>query len=267
MKHFSMHIRMIGTIAIAVFLFACGRENDAAPRPAPAPGVPQDTVKVPPPGPAEQTGVTARKVRSPKSVTDFLLQLPETYNKDAKKWPVIIFLHGVGERGSDVNMVKRAGLAAKAARDPNFPYIVVSPQCKENGWWDSPSLEILLDQVLKDYRIDPARVYLTGLSMGGYGSWDWALFKPERFAAVVPICGGGVPSRACVLKNMPVWAFHNADDLTVNVQGSRDMVNAIRACGSTLVKYTENPTGGHDSWTKAYNDPALYTWLNQYTKK
>ncbi len=120
---------------------------------------------------------------------------------------------------------------------------------------------------MKTYRVDPSRIYLTGLSMGGFGSWDWIVYKPAHFAAVVPICGGGTPSKACLLKDKPVWAIHNADDPTVNVQSSRDMVNAIIACGGKLLKYTENPTGGHDAWTKAYNDPALYAWLNQYTLK
>ncbi|WP_341834682.1 hypothetical protein WJU16_17150 [Chitinophaga pollutisoli] len=126
--------------------------------------------------------------------------------------------------------------------------------------------EVLYSQVLKDYNVDSSRIYLTGLSMGGYGTWSWVLNKPERFAAVVPICGEGTPSKACVLKSKPVWVFHNADDPTVPVKGSRDMVNAIRNCGGTLVKYTENATGGHNAWTKAYSDPALYTWLNQQKK-
>ncbi|WP_298710023.1 alpha/beta hydrolase-fold protein, partial [Chitinophaga sp.] len=186
-----MNYRIVITLALMVLMMACGRDGDSdvAPSPSPNPGPrPEDTVKVPPPVVVPvQTGVTAQKVKNPKQVTDFLLQIPAKYNDDPnKKWPVIFFLHGVGERGSDVNMVKRAGLATKASKDPNFPYIVVSPQCKENGWWDSPSLEVIYDQIMKNYRVDPARIYLTGLSMGGYGSWDWALFKPERFAAVVP---------------------------------------------------------------------------------
>ncbi|MGE7778078.1 hypothetical protein ACQKLP_25410 [Chitinophaga sp. NPDC101104] len=258
-------IRTLCVLALVALMMSCSRESEV---PVPAKPVDGKGTETPPP-PATgttnlTTGVTAQKVKSPKQVTDFLRQLPATYNDNPnKKWPVIIFLHGVGERGNDINLVKRAGLAARAAQDPNFPFIVISPQCKASSWWDVPSLEVLYEQVVKEYKVDPSRIYLTGLSMGGYGTWSWALSKPDRFAAYVPICGEGTPSKACVLKDKPVWVFHNADDPTVPVKGSRDMVNAIRSCGGTLVKYTENATGGHNAWTKAYNDPALYTWLNQ----
>lgn len=212
---------------------------------------------------AQQTGVTFRKVNNPKLVTDYVLQLPATYNTEkTKKWPAIIFLHGIGERGNDLNMVKRAGLAGIAAKNSNFPYIVVSPQCKANTWWDVPSLNVLYDDIVKQYNIDPKSIYITGLSMGGYGTWDWVAAYPSRFAAAVPICGAGPVAKACGLKDKPIWVFHNADDPTVNVAGSRDMVNAIKACGSKVIKYTENATGGHDAWTKAYNDPALFTWIS-----
>jgi predicted peptidase len=225
---------------------------------------PKDTVTAP----QQQTGVTFRKVNNAKSITDYVLQLPASYNTDKnKKWPVIFFLHGVGERGSDLNRVKRAGLAAKAAKDPNFPFIVVSPQCKADLVWDNPSLDVLYADVLKQFNIDPKRMYLTGLSMGGFGAWGWANISPDKFAAVVPICGGGNVAGACRLKDIPIWAFHNADDRTVPVNASREMVNAIKNCGGKLIKYTENPTGGHDAWTKAYNDPALFTWLSAQSLK
>lgn len=211
----------------------------------------------------QQTGVSFKKVNGATTVTDYVLQIPASYNERSAKWPVIIYLHGIGERGTDLNMVKRSGLALRAVREADFPYIVISPQCKPDITWDVAGLNILYTDILKQYNIDPSRVYLTGLSMGGFGAWDWAMRFPAKFAAVVPICGAGTPSKACSLKDVPIWAFHNADDYTVGVAGSRDMVNALKACGSTVVKYTENATGGHDSWTKAYNDPALFSWLNQ----
>lgn len=210
----------------------------------------------------QPVGVSFRKVDHPKDVTDYVLQIPASYNeKKTTRWPVIIFLHGIGERGSDLNQVKRAGLAGIAGQDPDFPFVLIAPQCRENGWWDAPSLNILYKEVLEKYNVDSSRIYLTGLSMGGYGAWDWAQYAPQNFAAVVPVCGGGTPSKACVLKSKPVWVFHNADDPTVSVQLSRDMVKAIQDCGGTLVKYTERPTGGHDAWTKAYKDPALFEWM------
>ncbi|WP_343703315.1 hypothetical protein [Chitinophaga sp.] len=277
MTQFKNPLAKAATLGLACLLMfsACSRDEGSAevtpdtgktevkPTPTPAP----------PTAPAEnfvnqQTGVTFKKVNGATTVTDYVLQIPASYNeKKTTKWPVIIYLHGVGERGTDLNQVKRSGLAVRAAQEPDFPFIVVSPQCKPNMTWDVAALNILYEDILKQYNIDPSRVYLTGLSMGGYGVWDWAVKFPEKFAAAVPICGAGTPSRACVLKDMPIWAFHNADDYTVGVAGSRNMVNAIKACGGTLVKYTENPTGGHDAWTKAYNDPALYTWLNQQKKQ
>lgn len=215
---------------------------------------------------SQPTGVTFQKVSNPKSVTDYVLQVPASYNKEkSTRWPVIIFLHGIGERGNDLNKVKNAGLARIAAQDPDFPFILISPQCKGDTWWDVPGLNVLYAEILKKYNVDSSRIYLTGLSMGGYGAWSWAQASPEKFAAIVPICGAGTPAKACVLKTKPVWVFHNADDPTVNVSGSRNMVKAIKDCGGTLVKYTENPTGGHDAWTKAYKDPALFAWLR--TKK
>ncbi|WP_341834683.1 alpha/beta hydrolase-fold protein [Chitinophaga pollutisoli] len=262
-------------LAWTTFILSCSSEKDTDVTPAPAPGSGQEEgpgtgtpPETPKPSVPLPTGVTAQKVKNPKEITDFLVQLPATYNDDPnKKWPVIFFLHGMGERGDDINIIKRASLAAIAAKDANFPYILISPQCKTPSWWNIPSLEVLHAQVMSDYKVDPSRIYLTGLSMGGFGAWTWAQTKPERFAAVVPICGEGTPASACVLKDKPLWVFHNADDPTVPVKGSQDMVKALRDCGSTLVKYTENESGGHDAWTKAYSDPALFTWLNQQSKK
>lgn len=253
-----MRLTIIKTMLLAAVVAAsCSKENNTT-EIAKEQDPPVDTSDFV----SHPTGVTFQKVSNPKGVTDYVLQIPASYNaKKGTKWPVIIFLHGIGERGNDLNRVKNAGLAGIAAKDPNFPFIVISPQCKADTWWDVPSLTVLYKDVLEKYNVDSSRIYLTGLSMGGYGAWAWALAAPEKFAAVVPICGGGTPSKACVLKTKPVWAFHNADDPTVNVRESRNMVNAIRDCGGTLVKYTENPTGGHNAWTKAYTNPALFEWL------
>lgn len=266
-------IILMSAIGVAFFvLMACSKQGSVEePQPA-GPGA-----ATPPPPVTEvvdtgnfqrqQTGVTFRKVTNPKSITDYVLQIPATYNdQKTKRWPVIIFLHGIGARGSDPARVKNEGLAAIASRDANFPFIVVSPQCKDGGWWDVQGLETVLAEALK-LNVDTNRIYLTGLSMGGFGTWDWAAAAPGKFAAAVPICGGGTPAKACNMKNLPIWAFHNADDPTVNVLTTRDMVKAVKDCGSTVIKYTENPTGGHDAWTKAYTDPALFAWLNQQKRK
>lgn len=270
-----MTYKMMVCAAIVMLMAACGKTSTVQPvttvpepeQPTETPDPPKDTAEFKP----QQTGVTFRKVNNPKEVTDYVLQIPATYNTEkTKRWPVIIFLHGVGERGntaSDLEKVKRAGLAGVAAKDPNFPYILVAPQCKTDTWWNVPSLNVLYDDILKQYNVDTKRIYITGLSMGGYGCWEWIAANPAKFAAAVPICGEGPVAKACGLKDKPIWAFHNADDPTVNVSGSRNMVNAIKDCGGKLVKYTENPTGGHDAWTKAYNDPALFTWLSAQSLK
>lgn len=257
-------------LAWTTVVLSCGRDNEVTPLPGPGTG--GGGTETPGPGtgtPAVPltTGLTAQKVKNPKQVTDYLRQLPATYNDDPnKKWPVIFFLHGVGERGNDINIIKSTSLVSIASKDVNFPYILIAPQCKVTSWWDIPSLEVLYTEVLKDYKVDPSRVYLTGLSMGGFGAWSWIQAKPDRFAAVVPICGEGAPEKACALKDKPIWVFHNADDPTVAVKGSRDMVNAIKDCGGTVVKYSEEATGGHDAWTRAYTDPALFTWLEKQKK-
>ena len=150
-----------------------------------------------------------------------------------------------------------------------FPAIVVMPQCKvEKHWADDMADYALsaLDQTLKHYSVDKSRLYLTGLSMGGYGSWTIAMQHPDMFAAVVPICGGGTPEAiAQKLKEEPIWVFHGGADPTVPVDQSRNIVAALKAAGST-VKYTEYPGVGHDSWDKAYAEKDLTDWLFAQTK-
>jgi len=249
------HILLIGSLAVT----ACSKSRDAV-QPAEEedkPGTEQPAEDVFTP---QTPGITARQVPGPSigNVKDYLLYIPDTYNEEKSyKWPLVIFLHGIGEMGTDVNRLKNVGLPRVVK---GKPFVMLAPQCT-SGWWNSNVLQQFLDRVMAEYHIDSSRVYLTGLSMGGYGAWDWSEHYPQQFAAVVPICGGGTVSLACNLKNMPVWAFHNADDPTVNVSNSRDMVAAIKACGGTLIKYTENATGGHDAWTKAYASEELYEWM------
>jgi predicted peptidase len=190
----------------------------------------------------------------------YLLYLPTAYESDKKLWPLILFLHGAGESGDDLAKVKTHGppkLIESKKRD--FPCIVVSPQSSGRGW-NVDTLTALLDDLAANYRLDKDRVYLTGLSMGGYGTWSLAAAHPQRFAAIVPICGGGNPADAARLKNLPIWVFHGAKDATVPPERSESMVKALKAAGGN-VKFTVYPDAGHDSWTAAYNDPELYRWL------
>jgi predicted peptidase len=190
---------------------------------------------------------------------DYLLFLPQGYEESKQRWPSILFLHGSGESGTNLAKVKKRGLPKLVESKPDFPFILVSPQCPGQGW-NNKTLMALLDGVISKYRVDPHRIYLTGLSMGGYGTWSLAAAHPEKFAAIVPISGGGKTADAKKLAALPIWVFHGAKDSIVPVQRSREMVEAIRAAGGN-VKYTEYPEAKHDCWTETYDNPELYKWL------
>lgn len=201
---------------------------------------------------------------------DYLLFLPQDYRSaPGKRWPLILFLHGAGERGTDVWKVATHGPPKNVVEHPDFPFIVVSPQCPEGQFWSNDLLLALLDEVSRKYAVDPERVYLTGLSMGGFGTWSLGVSHPERFAAIAPICGGGewisvvLSSRDRIreLKSLGVWAFHGAKDPVVPLDESQRMVDALKKVGVNEVKLTVYPEAGHNSWTETYNNPELYKWF------
>lgn len=205
-----------------------------------------------------------------KSVTkvlkaNYLLYLPKDYGRQSdKKWPLVVFLHGSGESGSDLEKVKVHGLPKLVSQGKEFPFIIVSPQAPgvPRRTWDTEVLNAMLDDVLAKYAVEQDQVYLTGLSMGGYGAWAWAAANPERFAALAPICGGGDARMiARWLKSMPVWAFHGAKDPTVPLSESERIVEALKKVGNNEVKFTVYPEAQHDSWTVTYDNPELYAWL------
>jgi dienelactone hydrolase len=199
--------------------------------------------------------------------TGYLLFLPAGYNKDdGKKWPLILFLHGSGERGTVLDSVKKHGPPKIVETRKDFPFIVVSPQCPPNQRWHAPTLDDLLEEVIQQHNIDTDRLYLTGLSMGGYGTWDYATMYPARFAAIAPICGGGSPERVWAIRSLPIWVFHGAKDQAVPIKQSEDMVNALQNAGNNA-KFTVYPEAGHDSWTETYNNPALYEWFLSHKKR
>ena len=195
-----------------------------------------------------------------KATVHYLLSLPEGYNKQ-DKCPLIIFLHGMGERGNDLNRVKAHGPPKIVRKSNTTPFIIVSPQCPRSEHWRADKLSKLLDHILATTKADPQRVYLTGLSMGGYGTWGWAASEPQRFAAAIPICGGGDPRNAGKLVKLPIWAFHGGKDKVVSLSKSKAMVDAIKKAKGTKVKLTIYPEAGHNSWTKTYNNPEIYKWL------
>lgn len=190
-----------------------------------------------------------------------LFALPAGYDADkGKRWPLVIFLHGSGERGDDLKKVTKHGPPKQAEAGREFPFILVAPQCPAGSWWDLAVLDRWLDGVMREFRVDPDRVYLTGISMGGFGTWTWAQKSPERFAAIMPICGGGDPARAGVLKDIPTWAFHGAKDGTVVPAKSEEMIAGMRAAGAEP-KLTIYPEAAHDSWTPTYDNDEVYAWL------
>ena len=192
---------------------------------------------------------------------DYLQCLPERYSADRRtRWPLVVFLHGLGERGPDLNAVKRHGLPRLAEDGEKFPFILVSPQCPADSWWNTAAIDAFVAKICTQLRVDPDRVYLTGLSLGGYGTWTTACFNPARYAAIAPICGGGEVRHAAQLRHVPVWAFHGAKDRVVRPARSQAMVKAVRAAGGSA-KLTVFPRVEHNSWDPAYANAELLAWL------
>ncbi|MGB7845157.1 MAG: alpha/beta hydrolase-fold protein [Candidatus Acidiferrum sp.] len=239
-------------------------------------------------GRPQETGFLDRTVSLHGTSYKYQVFLPDNWSRK-QKWPITLFLHGAGERGSDGLLQTEVGLP-RAIREnrSRFPTVVVIPQCLTDQWWTTPEMEEMalaaLAATTKEFNGDTKRTYLTGLSMGGFGSWDLAARYPGKFAAVMPICGGIVlpehlrqmhpdmakngyandpKSYGEVAKKIgktPVWIFHGGADDTVPVDGSRKMNDALKAAGGN-VRYTEYPGVGHNSWDKAYAEPELMTWL------
>lgn len=190
---------------------------------------------------------------------DYFIYLPKDYEKQ-KSWPLLLFLHGGGERGTDLNVVKMHGPPQLVAQGKDFPFIIVSPQCPDARIWEPLVLLGLLDDIEKKYKVDTDREYVTGLSMGGVGSWSLAANAPHRFAAIAPICGNGEPAWTERLVHLPVWAFHGAKDETSPVKRTQAIYDAHKKFGGNP-KLTIYPEAGHDAWTETYNNPEFYSWL------
>jgi len=215
--------------------------------------------------PAQQKS-TQQEKRSEKAGLNYLLFLPEGYDKGDKKWPLLVFLHGAGETGNNLANVKKHGPPKIVEKKRDFPFVVVSPQAPTRGWKPA-SVIALIDEVAATEKIDKDRIYLTGLSMGGFGTWATAAAYPDRFAAIVPICGGGDPRAAAKIKDLPVWAFHGAKDAVVKPERTEAMIKALKDAGAKNVKYTLYPDAAHDSWTATYNNEEVYKWLLSHSRK
>jgi predicted peptidase len=233
----------------------------------------------------KETTLNAGKYKNEKF--RYLVLEPEKI-EPGKKYPVILFLHGAGERGDNPHDAEAhfPKLMATPEYRRKYECFVVVPQCREKDQWvkvnwsdrnsshfpaePSPMMQMAmqaLDQTIEEYPVDKNRIYLTGLSMGGYGSWDLSMRRPEMFAAVVPICGGGDEREAKRIINVPIWAFHGSVDPAVPVERSRSMIEALKEAGGSP-KYTEYKGVGHDSWTPAYTDPnGVMPWMFEQVKK
>ncbi len=197
-----------------------------------------------------------------------------------QKYPLVVFLHGAGERGTDNVAPLLHGVKIFASDEflQKYPCYVIVPQCPEEMKWvdvdwtlDASTMPAepagpmrwtieLVDKLILELPIDPHRLYITGLSMGGFGTWDAIVRYPDKFAAAAPVCGGGDPAQAKLCVNTPVWAFHGAKDQAVKVMRSREMIDAMKALGGKP-RYTEFPDVGHDSWNPAYKTAELYEWM------
>jgi predicted peptidase len=207
----------------------------------------------------------------------YLLYLPQGYSPSAtNRWPLILFLHGIGENGTNIWKTTVHGPAKYIAKHPDFPFILLSPQCPVGHKWSDEMVLDILDEVATKYAVDTNRIYLTGLSLGGFGTWSLATTYPQRFAAVVPICGGegligiiasGFDSKKTrALKNLPFWVFHGGKDPVVPVAESERMVAELKKFGCKDVQLTIYPDALHDSWTQTYDNPELYDWFLKHSR-
>ncbi len=256
------------SVAIGVLLLFCGRAASAGKDHPPRP-------------PAQETGFLNRRMDLHGIQFRFQVYLPEEYRRDDRRhWPIILFLHGRGERGTEGMWQTQIGLPLEVRDHPErWPFIVVMPQCQYPGFWtDPPMLEMAisaLDQESREFHADPARTYLTGLSMGGYGAWELAKDYPHRWAAVMIASGGPfwsyAPERwheaatlpaeyARAVGRTPVWLFHGSEDRVVPERESELMYNALKAEGGNVRLWVFEGLH-HDSWARAYNEPELPRWL------
>jgi predicted peptidase len=179
---------------------------------------------------------------------------------------VILFLHGAGERGRDVELVKREGLPRILETLPDFPFVVVSPQEEKDHRWTADGLAALLDDVASRYRVDRARVYATGLSSGAVAALELAIRHPEKIAAVAAVTASEIPSGLCAMKDVPVWIFHNAGDEHVPAGRAKRLARELESCGGD-VELTIYPRDGHDAWTETYRRQDLYDWMLRHHRR
>ncbi len=236
------------TLILSVFLYSCQPQLNS--------------------DPVFEPGTQTHQSFKAEAGLDYLLYLPENYDPGKEGgFPTILFLHGAGERGDSLDVLTAWG-PPRIAQEKGLPFIVISPQCPTNEWWTSmlSPLKGVLDEAISVYNIDTTRIYLTGLSMGGYGTFAFSQVHPEYFAAVAPICGGGTPSMLNFYTQPPTWVFHGDEDKIVPIESSQIMVDAMKAAGGE-VKFTIYEGVDHYSFERAYNESGLFDWFLKHQKK
>lgn len=193
---------------------------------------------------------------------DYLLYLPTGYEKN-KKYPLIIFLHGAGERGDDLLKLKAHSIPKIFDGDVNYQAIVVSPQCKQNTTWTSQIEKIyaFISFIIEKYNVDKDAVTITGVSMGGFGVWQTIMDYPQLFSAAAPICGGGMAWRADVIRDLPIRIYHGEKDESVDVFYSKDLYRSLIRNNAKDVELFLYPNVGHNVWNQAYEETDLIQWL------
>lgn len=200
-----------------------------------------------------------------KTKYDFLLNLPNDYNEGGEKQPILVFLHGRSLSGNNLERVKRYGVLYAMNRGKDVPAIVVAPQT--NNGWDPDAVMEVIDYIIENYNVDSSRVYICGMSMGGYGTMDVAGKYPDRIAAAVAICGGGTTSYACNLTKVPVWIQHGSADRAVSASESKKIYNAIKQCNpSADATLTIIKGGTHGSVERLFHQDKIYEWMFSYRK-
>lgn len=215
-------------------------------------------------------GTTAEGTTSRQETCRYVLVLPPDYGRQQRSCPLIMFLHSAGKRPDDLRKVWVPMPPKIPGTQEPLPFVLLLPQCPKDSQgtykgWSEELLIGLLDDIVSRHSVDEARVYVTGMSMGGSGTWNLAAACPDRFAAIAPICGRTRPSQACRLNDVPVWAFHGANDEVVPLKESQEMVEAVKACGGDA-KLTIYPGAGHNAWTPTYKNKQLYYWFLKHPK-
>jgi predicted peptidase len=195
---------------------------------------------------------------------DYLEYLPDDYERGGE-FPLVLFLHGSGERGDDLSKVRVHGPPMEVDNGRKFPFILISPQCPETEWWDVRGLAALVLELEANYRVDKQRIYLTGLSMGGFGSFGLAAMLPEKFAAIAVVCGGGEHHLAADLAKTPIYSVHGDADPVVNYKHCKALCSLVKKSGGE-VSWHRIKDGGHGVWQDAYAGKKLYDWLLKHRR-